>query len=363
MAAADSQKFSSLAAKPRGVRIAFTLAWACLGALACMALNTPLPWMIGPLLATAVAGIGGVPLAAAAPLRLAGLWTIGTSLGLYFTPYVVATVAANAGSVIVGVAWALLMGVSFAAFLWRTNPQIAGLDRASTFFSSALGGAAEMIAMAERHGGRADLVASAHSVRLMIVMLTIPFGLQWAGLHGADAFVPGPRDVHPVGLALLAALTATAAALMRRWHVPNPWVLGPLAAAAAITAGGIELSAMPPSLSKAGQLCIGVSLGIRFTPAFIHTATRWLGTVAIGTVGVIAANAGFALLLAQAVGLFPATDLLGTAPGGMAEMTLTAKALQLGVPLVTAFHVARTVAVMLLAAPLYRLCQRLGGAG
>jgi membrane AbrB-like protein len=135
-------------------------------------------------------------------------------------------------------------------------------------------------------------------------------------------------------------------------------VLGPLAVAAALTVSGIELSAMPSSLSKAGQLFIGVSLGIRFTPAFIRTASRWLGTVAIGTTGVIIANVSFALVLAKTTGLYPSTVLLGPAPGGMAEMTLTARALQLGVPLVTAFHVARTVSVMLLATSLYRFFLR-----
>ena len=40
-------------------------------------------------------------------------------------------------------------------------------------------------------------------------------------------------------------------------------------------------------------------------------------------------------------GLYPATLVLGMAPGGIAEMCITAKVLQLGVPLVTAFHVTR----------------------
>jgi membrane AbrB-like protein len=52
---------------------------------------------------------------------------------------------------------------------------------------------------------------------------------------------------------------------------------------------------------------------------------------------------GFALLMA-------ATLVLGNAPGGIAEMCITAKVLQLGVPLVTAFHVTRLV-VLLLATP------------
>lgn len=47
--------------------------------------------------------------------------------------------------------------------------------------------------------------------------------------------------------------------------------------------------------------------------------------------------------------------LLGTSPGGIAEMAITAKVLQLGVPLVTAFQVCRLIAVLTVVAPLYRL--------
>jgi uncharacterized membrane protein AbrB (regulator of aidB expression) len=47
-----------------------------------------------------------------------------------------------------------------------------------------------------------------------------------------------------------------------------------------------------------------------------------------------------------------ATMVLGTSPGGIAEMAITAKVLQLGVPVVTAFQVCRLVAVLVLAEPL-----------
>jgi uncharacterized membrane protein AbrB (regulator of aidB expression) len=39
-------------------------------------------------------------------------------------------------------------------------------------------------------------------------------------------------------------------------------------------------------------------------------------------------------------------------------MCITAKVLQLGVPVVTAFHVTRYAAVLVLTAPLYRWMQR-----
>ena len=49
---------------------------------------------------------------------------------------------------------------------------------------------------------------------------------------------------------------------------------------------------------------------------------------------------------------------LGLAPGGVAEMTITAKVLQLGVPIVTAFHVARMIGVLMTASKLYDWINR-----
>jgi uncharacterized membrane protein AbrB (regulator of aidB expression) len=46
--------------------------------------------------------------------------------------------------------------------------------------------------------------------------------------------------------------------------------------------------------------------------------------------------------------------ILGTAPGGIAEMAITAKVLQLGVPVVTAFQVCRLVAVLILVGPIFK---------
>jgi uncharacterized protein len=208
--------------------------------------------------------------------------------------------------------------------------------------------------LAERFGGRMDLVASAHSLRILLVVLTIPFGFQFAGLHGLDPTLPGPQVVEWHGLLQLIAMTAAGGAFLRWRGVSNPWVLGPLFVAFGLTATGVELSAIPKWMTNLGQLFIGVALGTRFTPAFLHTAPRWLLSVGAGTLVMIALSAGFALGVAQLSGLHPATVLLGTSPGGIAEMCLTAKVLELGVPVVTAFHVTRMAAVVLLASPMFR---------
>jgi uncharacterized membrane protein AbrB (regulator of aidB expression) len=74
----------------------------------------------------------------------------------------------------------------------------------------------------------------------------------------------------------------------------------------------------------------------------------------LGTVAMIVLCTGVAALLAWMTGLHWATMILGTSPGGIAEMAITAKVLQLGVPVVTAFQVCRLVSVLVLIEPLYR---------
>jgi uncharacterized membrane protein AbrB (regulator of aidB expression) len=69
--------------------------------------------------------------------------------------------------------------------------------------------------------------------------------------------------------------------------------------------------------------------------------------------------AAFALCVAELTGLHPGTMLLATSPGGIAEMSLTARVLHLGVPVVTAFHVSRMVVVVLAIGPLFRAWARL----
>lgn len=331
-------------------RLAATLAVALAAALAAQALRLPLPWLLGPLLVTAALGLAGLPVRASNRLRNAGQWAIGTALGLYFTPAVMAWIVRLAPALVAGVLWAFVLGYGFYRWLLPR----AGGDRATAFFSAAIGGASEMAVQAERHGGRIDRVASAHSLRVLLVVTLVPLGLQLAGLHGVDALPPSLAELRPGGLAVLAAATFGGVALFAWLDTPTPWVLGALVVSMAVTACGFQLSGFPRPLSNAAQLVIGISLGTRFSPEFMRAAPAWLAAVAAGTLAMIAASLAFAAALAWVSGLHPATVTLATAPGGIAEMAITAKVLQLGVPAVTAFQAVRYVAVLTLTPVFFR---------
>ncbi len=335
-------------------RVAGGLAIALAGALLAVWAHLPLPWMLGALLLTAAVRIAGGATVCPRPARNAGQWVIGTSLGLYFTPQVIGHIGANAGPIVVGMLFALGLAFIGTALLRRYTD----VDFKTAWFASAIGGASEMASLAERHGARIDRVATAHSVRVLLVVVTVPFIFQWWGVAGLDPTVPGPRTVHAGGLAALVALTCVGGLCFMKLRWPNPWVLGPMLAAMTLTACGIELSALPDYVPKVGQLLIGWSLGDRYRPDFFRAAPRFIAVVAAFTVVALALAFGLGALLSLWSAAPIPTLILGTTPGGIAEMAITAKVLQLGVPVVTAFHVTRMVFVVLVTGPMYALLAR-----
>lgn len=351
--------------------VAGTLLLAWCAAQLCLWWGTPIPWMMGPLLATALCTLAGAPTASDNRLRNLGQWVMGVALGLYFTPAVVQLLARLWWALGLYIVWALVLGGVFAFWLRRALSQLfpnmpADARRSTAFFASAIGGASEMTLLAERKGARADLVAAAHSMRMLIVVVVVPFAMVAARSHWnlslTDVVKAPTVPVHMGGLALLGLVTVVGGLAFRRLRLANPWFLGPLAVAAVLAFGQWEPSGVPAWATHAGQLFIGVSLGVRFQPQFLRAAPAWLVRVAWATLGMVILSAGFGTLLAQAMALHPATIILSTAPGGATELAITAKALQLGAPIVTALQVGRLVAVLVLVEPVYeRFIRRLKG--
>jgi len=320
----------------------------------CQTLSTPIPWMLGPMFALALLRIAGADLVALPGGREAGQWIIGTALGLYFTPQVTGQIAGWWLLLAAGAVFAIVLGYAGGRVLAR----LAGLDRTTGIFASVPGGASEMTVLGERFGARVDRVAAAQSLRILIVVAVVPAAYAALGVHGSDLYIPGSRLFAPSGLALLLAATAAGGALAAALRVPNAFMLGSLAVAIPLTALEVDLSAMPALASNAGQVLLGSALGARFEPDFLRGAPRFVAAVTATVLGAIALSAAFGWALAQVFALNPATLVLGTAPGGIAEMCITAKALQLGVPLVTAFHVTRVVVLLLCTAPLFARVRR-----
>ncbi|MEO8752949.1 MAG: AbrB family transcriptional regulator [Casimicrobiaceae bacterium] len=331
----------------RAARGCAALAVGALAGYGCVLLHTPIPWMLGPLFALATLRILRVDIGVPPPARYVGQWIIGTSLGLYFTPYVVKQVGELWWLLVVSALFAIVLGYISGVALAR----LAGFDKTTGIFASVPGGAAEMAILGERFGGRLDRIVAAQSLRILIVVAIVPAAITALGVHGSDPYVQGAKEFHGGGFAMLMALTLAGGFVFQKFKLPNAFVLGALAVAIPLTATEINLSLLPPLASNIGQCLLGCALGSRFQPEFLHGARRFVTAVALTVVLSIVLSAAFGVTVAWAAGVPPMTLVLGTAPGGMAEMCITAKVLQLGVPLVTACHVTRLV-VLLLGTPI-----------
>jgi membrane AbrB-like protein len=331
------------------------LAVAVVGALIWQWLHFPLPWLVGSLYAVALARIAGLPLAQLPYARQGGQWVIGTNMGLYFTAGFVLLLEQHLGLIVGMAVFSLFMGILGAGILVRSRLA----DPATAFFSALPGGASEMANIADFWNAAVDRVAAAHATRVMVVVLVIPMVITFAGMHGTDASTTLRHPVAMQYLPWMALAGLAGSGLFILVGLPNPWILGSMAITAALSIAGVPLSGLPAWLTDCGQVFIGISLGCRFGPGFLKRAPAFLGAIAAMSVVFLALMAMAAYICSQATLLSLGSLLLSFSPGGIAEMSLTASQLQLGVPLVVASHVVRVIILSLSASPAYRVFARL----
>ncbi|PKG94973.1 hypothetical protein CXF92_07045 [Pseudomonas sp. Choline-3u-10] len=312
--------------------------------------NWPLPWMVGSLLAVIAVRCSGWLVREVPQGRQVGQWLIASAIGLHFTSEVMQQVVDHFGVILAGALCTLLLSLIGIFILLRS-----GTDRATAFFSSMPGGASEMVNLAGRHAAQPAMVAAAHSMRLLLVVLIIPALFTWS-LPPVDA--PPPAPVSWPWLAVLLPAGGLLALLWKRLGQPNPWMLGPLTVCAVASAAFDLHLGMPEGVGQFGQWLIGCSLGCHFDRPFFRSAPQFMLRILLFTLLAMLAAAGLAEVLGWAATLNQTSLMLGMMPGGITELCLTAEALQLSVALVTALQVLRLFLVMFLAEPLFRFWQR-----
>ena len=339
-------------ANPRNIILGLLVS--TFGGAFCVWLKTPLPWMIGPLVAMAICNFSGAHLAAPPLARELGQLFIAVTLGLYFSPAVAKEVLHNAVVLVAAAFGAILIGYAASRVLAR----LARIDDATAFFASVPGGAMEMANLAERFDASVDKVAVAHSLRILLVVCTIPIMLSMAGAHGGDVYRPVVIAFSWSGLITLFGIAGAGGVLFSLIRFPNPWMMGPLIAIIVTTSSGLAFSSMSGVLTNCGQVLLGCALGTRFSREFLRGAPRFVAVVLLCIFLMMLLSALMAWALASASGIYAPSMILAAAPGGIAEMSITARTLQLGVALVTAAHVTRVLIILTLALPSYRLLRR-----
>lgn len=330
------------------VELPALIAASALAGWAANRIHVPLAWMVAPLVVSCIATIAfGLP---RLPIRVryVGQVIVGAAVGLYLTPEALARIGDFAVPILLGAA-----GITLAACLIAlAQIKLWGIDPATAVFSSVPGGPVDMAMMADQNGGDPARTALAQTLRIAMVVLLFPPILL--GLAGDAA----PRLVEygtwPES-ALIVLVAGTAGVAARSLGFINPYFLGPMLVVGAVTALDVDLSHFHEGVVPAAQVLMGVSLGGMFQRDILVGSGRFLLSLVLTSLVLLAVSGLVAELVARLFSADLATMMLANAPGAVPEMVITAQVLHLDVPLVASFQFVRIVLSLSMAALFFRL--------
>jgi membrane AbrB-like protein len=314
----------------------------------------PLPWMLGSMVVCTLAALLRLPVAAPPVIRPPMTMVIGVMLGAGFKPDIVAQLPnwlpTLAGLVVFMVACAICCVGYFR--------KVAGFDPVTAFFAGMPGGLVEMVTVGEEKGGDARIIALIHSARILLVVMTLPFIVQWlGGVSLGGVRVAGPSIAEtPLSSELTLLACGLAGIVIGHWlRLPAKHLLGPMLVSALVHVLGVSDSVPPFEIVNAAQLVLGVTIGCRFVGTPPRLILRVLALSVGSTVILLSLTLVFAWLVAKFSVHGHVPLILAYSPGGLAEMSLIALALHTEVAFVAAHHIIRVFLVMISAGPLFGL--------
>lgn len=350
-AAADAPKLPPLAA----ILLALTVGIA--GGALFRWLTMPLPWMLGAMTFNMVAALLRLPIRPPIAVRPYVVIVIGVMLGSGFSSEIVGRAADWSLSVAF---LAVYLAIS-AAVVVPYYRIVGGFDARTAYFAGMPGGLNEMILIGRDMGADDRAVTLAHAARVFTVVCAIALWfrlVQGYALADRSQFGVPLAEIPMQELAVLAACGAVGALLGPLIRLPAPMLVGPMLVSALVHVIGVSDSPPPSELVVVAQIFLGTILGCRFVGSQPRTLGRMLLLSLGATTIALGISLGFALLFSDLFGQSAEQVLLAFAPGGLAEMSLVALAMNAEVAYVASHHTIRIALVIILAPLVFRLIDR-----
>lgn len=315
-------------------------------------LGVPLPWILGPMLVSALAALSGSGLPEPKLVRQFAQVILGTAIGLSFTTAILVSLVGFLPWMVLFALWSLLMAALGSLLLVRW----ARLDRHTAILANLPGGVSEMAFLGGKVKGASTSIALVQALRLSSLVLLLPLAMVLL-LDDVGRPLAVPLAGGTLGLGTLVVLTVGYGLSwgIDRMGVRNAFILGSLFVSVVVTTTGWLDVGMPDALFIAGQIAIGLALGSRFDRRDAKRMPRLLAAGLAASLFTSLLTIGSAVLVSIPLGISMPVMVLAGAPGGVAEMVITAAALGLSIPEVVAFQTVRIFVVNLLAAPVAHL--------
>ena len=328
-------------------RIGLALSIGAVGGASADAVGVPLAWMLGSLFACMAASMAGLPVSGPNWLRSTFIGVIGLFLGESFNQTPVEQFAEWPFSMVLAMLYAPVGG--FAAYLFYRK--VAHMARIDALLSGAPGGLSAIVAIATELRADEKRVVLSQSLRVAIVIVSAPFiAFNLLALPVPTEATFATADIISISdAAILIAAAIASVLLLAKVGLPMGFLIGPMLVSAVLRVTGVVDGEMPHWMLELSLLVAGSSIGCRFLGADLKDLARIAVLTVVGTAILMAVAFVFALLATYALDINFFAALLAYAPGGIAEMSLIAIAIDADPGFVATHHLVRITFILIFA--------------
>ncbi|WP_209427195.1 AbrB family transcriptional regulator [Pararhodobacter sp. SW119] len=319
-------------------------------------LKFPLPWMLGALVFSAFVRLLDLPVRVPVQTRQLGQILVASSVGLSFTPQALQLMGTLAIPMLLAALLTVLLSFGVAAVLMK----ITRVGASTAILATLPMGPVESAILARKHDTAPGPVVFAQTMRIVLLVVLIPPLIVLLDGSVADPVaVLSGAEWSTLGAVLLFAFGLAGALLLKFLRLSNPFFLGALGGAAIGAVLDLPVSSYPYVVLAGAQIFLGIWLGAVIDRDLLRNARGFLPGSILTSILMIFLCALMGVGLTWASGQPWQVMVLATAPGSVTEMALTAKILQEGLAVVTAFHIVRIFIILPFSAPIVAQALRL----
>lgn len=331
-------------------------------------------WMIGTLMTAAFIALrrpalfqrkGKNTLRIHSKWLLLGQFILGIELGQKMNMKVLHIFAENWLPVSFMLVFSILLAMLSGFVLWKLSKT----DMLTSFVGTAPGGLSAMPGIAQEVGANTAVVSLVQTIRVLMVVLTIPFTVFYLNTKSQSDVVVAQGSAFSSGVFTISNISWTAALILGAWlmsrlavrlHFPAPWLIGSMLGVAALQVGAGALTGhdlipyWPAQANIASQVFLGATIGSKMNKQMFVGLKNTLIVAVVSSAGLIAATVLSSIAIAEITGISVITAILAFSPGGIAEMATTAVTLHEDSTFVVAVQVVRIILVIAMLPPFFR---------
>ena len=307
--------------------------------------NIPLAWMIGPMIAVSIAALNGLKIFMPRLALSLILIILGLHIGNYIDQNLLGQMVNWIWTTIIMFGYIVVSIVIVSKYLQKFS----GYKQKTSIFSAAPGALGPLMILAEYEKSDLSQVATAHLIRLIIIITVFPFiivSLSTSNTLEIQKFDYISQNHWELVLLILASMIFIF--FFDKLKVPAALLSGTLIASGVLQIFDIASYKLPDSSINFCLLILGASVGCRFANKTIKEVANnsfhgLVATILLVLLGLVAA-----LIATFFVENSFLTLILSYCPGGIYEVAVIAIAFDLEPDFVAFHHIIRLLFILLI---------------